>query len=107
MKTDIVLNYETDEEYRDQFLSLFDLCEYKTEDIESKIKRLYDRLIIEPKFEELFRRAANLFLSEDSEIGIGALFSYDYLKDFIKCVNDFTTYKGTANIDKLINKLKK
>ena len=42
MQTDIVLNYETDEEYRGQFLSLFDLCEYKTEDIESKTKRLYD-----------------------------------------------------------------
>ena len=107
MQTDIVLNYETDEEYRGQFLSLFDLCEYKIEDIESKTKQLYDRLIIEPKFEELFRVAANLFLSEDLEIGIGALFSYDYLKDFIKCVNDFTTHKETSNIDKLINKLKK
>ena len=107
MQTETVLNYETDEEYRDQFLSLFDLYEYKTEDIESKIKRLYDVLIIEPKFKELFRNAANLFLSEDLEIGIGALFSYDYLKDFIECVNAFTIHKETSNIDKLINKLKK
>ena len=107
MQTNIVLNYETDDEYRVQFLSLFDLYEYKTEDIEDKTKRLYDTLIIEPKFEEIFRAAAHLFLSEDLEIGIGALFSYDYLKDFIKCVNDFTTHKETANIEKLINKLKK
>jgi len=42
-----------------------------------------------PEFEELYKMAARRMMSEDPEIGIAILFSYDYMQRFHQCLIEF------------------
>ena len=46
--------------------------------------RIYDNTKDNDKFRELYKLAAGKFFSEDLEIGLCVLLSYDYFADFVK-----------------------
>ena len=53
------------------------------------IDYIYNETIDLPIFNKLYILAASVMLSEDPEIGIAVLFSYDYMKIFHECLIEF------------------
>jgi hypothetical protein len=84
---------ETDPESYDELL-------YDDVAINSGIDKIFAITKENNKFRELYRLAAGHFLSEDLEIGICVLFTYDYFSDFI------AFYENDTN-DELYEKLLK
>ena len=68
---------------------------------------IYEKTNNNAYFIELYKIAASKMFSEDENIGLAVLFSYDYLKDFTQCLNDFIIYSKTEKINELIKKIKK
>jgi hypothetical protein len=97
--------YSTNAEYRAIFRSYFKMdlqalerehADLKESDPESFDELLYDDAAVKigmddlyektkdnPKFIELYRLAAGQFLTEDPEIGLCVLLTYDYFSDYI------------------------
>jgi len=61
----------------------FDELLYDEEAMQRGIKTLYDNTYENPRFCNLYRLAAGRFFSEDFEIGLCVLLTYDYFADFI------------------------
>ena len=85
--------YGTNDEYRDM---LFDFCLTRPwDDVFDKLSSVADVIYAEtreiPVFVDVYTLAANHVLSDDPNIGINMLFSYDYFSDFYKCLVDFKT----------------
>ena len=51
-----------------------------------------------PLFRDIYLRGASFMLSQDMNIGIAIMFSYDYLNFFIPCYMDFC--KNPDNFNK-------
>jgi hypothetical protein len=82
IKYDLDIDYATDEEYQAAFLSLFDLKEYDEEIVRKGLSEIYQSIKDVPEFKKKMTDAAVLFMSEDPEIGLCVLFSYDHFKEF-------------------------
>jgi hypothetical protein len=67
---------ESDPESYDEML-------YDDEAVKKGTDILYDTTKDNPRFRELYRIAAGRFLSEDLEIGLCVLLTYDFFGDFI------------------------
>ena len=100
-------NYDTDEEYQAVYLNVFSLTTFDEIKINKYIADLKNKLILNNKFRNLFKKAAGLYISEDLELGLMIMFSYDYLKDFIDCLKSFNETNDTSKVDELIKKIKK
>lgn len=100
-------NYNTDEEYQSVYLNVFNLTTFDEIKINNEISNLKNKLITNNKFSNLFKKAAGLYISEDLELGLMILFSYDYLKDFIECLKIYNENNDTSKVDELIKKIKK
>jgi hypothetical protein len=61
----------------------FDELLYDDAAMQRGIELLYDNTRENPRFCELYRLAAGHFISEDLEIGLCVLLTYDYFADFI------------------------
>ena len=107
INTNTLLEYKNNTEYQEVFLQIFELESYDNKIIEDKTKQLYNLLINVDIFKQLFKEAAATFLSEDLELGIGVLFSYDYLKDFIESIKIYNNTKDISKVAELIKKIKK
>jgi len=104
--TDVII-YNNSEEYRQCIRTFFqmdtekvaqsgnldgldgeDLDEqlYDPDAISSGFDHIYSITKIYPAFVELYRLAAGLMFSENPEIGLSVLFSYDYFATFSKCL---------------------
>ena len=83
----IDISYETDEEYQQVFLSLFDLKEWDGDIISKSLDELYLKIKDVPELNEKMKMAAGAILSEDTEIGLRILFSYDNFKEWHKTLN--------------------
>ena len=103
----IDINYNTDVEYQIMYLNVFNLTTFDEAKINKKITILKDKLITNNKFSDLFKKAAGLYISEDLELGLMIMFSYDYLKDFIECLKVYNKNNDTSKVDELIKKIKK
>ena len=62
----------------------YDELMYDEEAMKLGISTIYDATKDEPRFCDLYRKAAGQFLTEDLEIGICVLLTYDYFADFIR-----------------------
>jgi hypothetical protein len=62
----------------------YDELMYDEEAMKLGILTIYDATKDEPRFCDLYRKAAGQFLTEDLEIGICVLLTYDYFADFIR-----------------------
>jgi hypothetical protein len=83
----IDISYETDEEYQQAFLSLFDLKEWDGDIISKSLDELYLKIKDVPELKEKMKMAAGAILSEDMEMGLRILFSYDNFKEWHKTLN--------------------
>ena len=134
--TEFILQpYQDNLEYRNQFRQLtsmdINFCESKVRekysnndlDEETLDEELYDEKSVSqfidfillhtennPLFQTIYYKAANQMLSEDYEIGITILLSYDYLFDFHVCLVDYFQNKNelessNPNYQKLLSLL--
>lgn len=104
-------NIETDEEYnmremlyRQDLLYVFDLEEFDDEKINYCIQKIYEKVKDNADLDGLLVKMAGLFFSEDKEVGLMALFSFDYFYLTHPCICDILeTGKITSeNLRKLI-----
>ncbi len=76
--------------YQTDYLQIFGLVEFDYNTINTEMKRIYEieEIKTNAKLQQCMKRSANMFLSEDLELGFMALFSYDYLFATHLCICD-------------------
>jgi len=92
------LNYDVEQQpddicdliYQRDYLQIFGLTEFDYNLINAEMKKIYETSGVKSntRFQECIKRAANMFLTEDLELGFMVLFSYDYLFDTHLCICD-------------------
>ena len=70
LNLDLVIGYESNKEYQDTLLSIFDLEDYNEEIIGNKTLELYNKIITIPEFKTKLEYGAALVPTEDLEIGL-------------------------------------
>jgi len=78
----------SEEKYRIEMLELFgvkDICDNKINEI---INDIYEKMKIDENMIEILQKMANIFCSEDAELGLVVGFSYNYLYLLHPCVCD-------------------
>jgi hypothetical protein len=112
--TDMKISYKDDIEYRKIFRILFQMTcniisvtddnqedideitldewNYDSESTTRFMDLIYDSTRVNPIFQDLYKKSAGLMLSEDYEIGLAILFSYDYLVLFHLVLCDYFKY---------------
>ena len=63
--------------------------EYDEEAAKVFMDNVYNKTKNIPLFRDIYLRGASFMLSQDMNIGIAIMFSYDYLNFFIPCYMDF------------------
>tara|TARA_Y100000591_G_C21794099_1_gene678308 strand:+ start:746 stop:1069 length:324 start_codon:yes stop_codon:yes gene_type:complete len=81
--------YNNDDEYQTNLLNCFNLTEYHEKSLSEKMDNLYNYLIKNEDFKNLFKNVANMYMSEDLEIGFAFLFSYTHFKDFHDFISEY------------------
>lgn len=95
--------------YREDLLNVFGIESYDEELLNKSIKNVFDQIHHHDLFNECISKACSLFLSDDKELGLMILFSFEYFHLTHICVSEFIS-NGKINdssIDNLLNKLKK
>jgi len=91
-----------DEETRDELL-------FDTEAVEEGMNTLFNKTRTIPMFHELYVAAAGAMLSENPDIGLAVLMSYDYFADFSASLTAYfdapDTLSGCESWVRLHNKL--
>ena len=64
--------------YRRELLQVFNMVTFNNDVINKAINELYNKILKNPEFKECMKILANRSLSDDLEIGLMTLFSYDY-----------------------------
>lgn len=123
MFEDIFTIYTNDQEYREmvrqvcsmkqhQIVSLdqiqmdevtHDEWDYDNDAMSQWLNQVYDLTSKDHLFQELYRIAAGTMLSEDPQIGLAVLISYDYFQDFYICLLFFS--KKTNEYQERLQKL--
>ena len=80
--------FELDDEYRREFLNFFNITEYNDEVIIEKVGKLYKMIKDIPIFQERMREGAKRAMTEDLEMGLVMMFSFDYFKDFCQLLEN-------------------
>jgi hypothetical protein len=80
--------------YQTDYLQIFGLVEFDYNVINAEMKKIYenDGVKSNTTFQECMKKVANMFLSEDLELGFMVLFSYDYLFATHLCICDIMEY---------------
>lgn len=94
----IDLNLEVEKEnvdicdliYQSDYLQIFHLTEFDYNTINTEMKRICEISCVKSnaQLQKCMKKVANMFLSEDLELGFMALFSYDYLFATHLCICD-------------------
>ena len=66
-----------------------DEWDYDNDAMSQWLNTVYDLTYKDPLFQELYRIAAGTMLSEDLQIGLAVVISYDYFQDFYGCLQLF------------------
>ena len=79
------------------------------EDIKLEITILYNLLSSQQKMIECMKKAASLMISDDLELGLMILYSFDYFFLTHKCVSDFLEMGDISeqNMNNLFNEVHK
>lgn len=75
--------------YRRELLQVFNMATFNNDVINKAINELYNKILKNPEFNECMKILANRSLSDDLEIGLMTLFSYDYFYLAHPCMCDF------------------
>ena len=102
------MEFVRDTIYRQELLDILGLEDYKEEDINASITKLYERLKGSDELRECMIKMARRFMSIEEEIGLMVLFAYDYMYLTHICISEFieTGSITRENIDKLEKALK-
>ena len=90
--------------YRNDILNIFNLEEFDETEINNCINKIYEKVKNYDDLKPVLKKLAAFFFSEDCELGILLMFSYDYLEHTHPCMCEFLE-TGKISVDKL-NKLK-
>jgi len=108
--TTLLIQYDDDEQYRDCLIKIFgrgaDNCEIA--DTTEILSKIYDATLAEPRFAQLYSRAAAIIMSDDPANGLAILFSYSCLAKFHALLSIFfneTTLPLSDEADNLFNDL--
>ena len=102
------ISYSNDAEYRATIRTIFSMSTAKSllsvvDDVDpvsldenlydtaaatKTLDRIYAETRSNPVFRRIYKHAAGFMFSEDEEIGLAVLFSYDYLGVFYPCLNE-------------------
>jgi hypothetical protein len=76
--------------YQTDYLQIFGVVEFDYNVINDEMKKIYETtgLKTNTTFQECIKKAANMFLTQDLELGFMVLFSYDYLFATHLCICD-------------------
>jgi hypothetical protein len=89
--------------YREELLNIFNMEEYNEKEMNKSMHDLYLNLEKCVELNECMTKIAGKFISEDKELGLMILFSYDYMYLTHICVSEYLE-KGEVskkNIEKL------
>ncbi len=95
--------------YRNDILYIFDIEEFDKDIVCENLKILYEKIKLNETFNDILKKFANIYLSDDAEIGLLILYSYDFLYLSHPIISEYLG-KGQIseeNINKLNNILKK
>lgn len=86
--------FENDKDYQNCFLLTFGIEEYDELIIKKKIMQLLEAFKNNDSFIELINNLAKKMMSEDIEIGLFMLFSFDHIHSFIMAIktNNFRDF---------------
>lgn len=84
--------------YRDDVLHIFE-CD-KFDIFNTTIPELHQKMVTHEKFKDCMERAAALIISENTELGLCILYSYDYMYITHECVSEYLDY-GVISDDKI------
>ena len=85
-------HYDNDDKYREDFCKLFNIDSYNHETIMNIIKSLYETYKDNPQFIELIQFSKDKFNEDDDDIAFMYLFSWDYLENLHKCLNELKSH---------------
>ena len=91
--------------YRSDILNIFNIEDFNEDIINKGIHEIYNKIKDNYEFKTIMKKFAKLFFSEDCELGLLIMFSYDYLQFTHPCISDFLE-SGQISLENL-NKLKK
>jgi len=89
--------------YRQDILNIFQLDDFDLENINENLKELYDKIKDNQDINIILNKFAGIYLSEDPELGLLLLFSFDFLYLFHPFICEYLE-KGEISKDKF-NKL--
>jgi hypothetical protein len=90
--------------YRQELLNILELEDYNNAKIDNGFRKLYEKIKFYMPLQEIMRKLAGEVMSEDEEVGLIILFSYDFMYQSHKCISELLE---TNNIsDENINLLK-
>ncbi|MCJ7802892.1 MAG: hypothetical protein MUP82_11115 [Candidatus Marinimicrobia bacterium] len=87
--TDQEKDFVRDILYRQELLDILGIEDYKEEDINASITKLYERLKGSDELRECMIKMARRFMSIEEEIGLMVLFAYDYMYLTHICVSEY------------------
>lgn len=85
------ISYNDDDAYQQAICNLFSMEKYNDDIIVKILDRLYFDTKDHPLFQVVYNQAASFMLSENQEIGLSVLFSYDNLPLFHNMLVAFHT----------------
>ena len=99
--------FETDEDYQHCFLSIFGIKDYDEKIIAEKTNALYKELKLEEGFTDLLLFLAGKMMSDDVDIGLYMLFSFDHIHDFLEMLRQNSDNTNKYNFFGFLEDLKK
>lgn len=90
--------FETDEDYQNCFLSVFGIKEFDENVVAKKTKAFYKEFKDNADFVNLLKHLACQMMSEDVELGLYILFSFDYIHEFLKILKDDKDFSKLLSI---------
>ena len=73
--------------YREDIFNIFNISNFDI--FNTRIPELHRKLINHNKFKELMKTAAAMLFSEETEVGLCVLYSYDFMHLTHKCVCEY------------------
>lgn len=83
-----MVSYSTDEEYQKVFLDFFKISEYDNDIVLSRVNKLYQEVKDIPEIREKMKIGASRINTDDLEMGLVMMFSYDYFGEFCKILEN-------------------
>jgi hypothetical protein len=75
--------------YRQELLNIFGIEEYNEKKIDLSIHKLYKKIQNCNEFKDCMIKLASYFMSEEEELGLMILFSYDYMYLTHICISEY------------------